>query len=45
MKDLTMEKKKIYETPSLEAVNLAYCDILTTSLGENGFDGETDTDW
>ena len=45
MRILTMEKKEIYETPRLEAITFTSCDIVTASVGDNGFDGEADTDW
>ena len=40
-----MENKKNYEVPRLDTVTFSEGDIITSSLGDNGFDGVTDTDW
>jgi hypothetical protein len=41
-----MENKITYRAPELEITRFTACDIVTASFGsDNGFDGETDTDW
>ena len=41
-----MEKKNAYKHPELDVIALAQIDIVTSSgIGDNGFDGETDSDW
>ena len=41
-----MKSKNSYIAPELEITSFTATDIVTSSFGsDNGFDGETDTDW
>ena len=41
-----MKSKNFYRAPELEIILFTALDIVTASAGsDNGFDGETDTDW
>ena len=41
-----MKSKNSYRAPELEIIHITAIDIVTASIGsDNGFDGETDTDW
>ena len=41
-----MENKEIYRAPLLVIIGFSCGDVVTASFGsDNGFDGETDTDW